>query len=189
MPRRFETNVRRHLAANASPGFCSTLSSSFGDVAAGGFSRLKLTVSDLEPFNSVAQLRAGHDVAVVDDLLDIREKGLVKTTLAGDEIIMCFPRNQQAPEKVSLSANADKRWMGRVGSVFEQSVRQTGRNVMASLGLLSGGAGIALMSGLNLGRETEDLLVRSVEPSCDRNIVVLYRTDPKMVGGRRRPDW
>lgn len=32
------------------------------------------------------------------------------------------------------------------------------------------------MSELNLGRETEDLLVRRLEPTCSRDVLVLTRT-------------
>ncbi|SEI98607.1 LysR substrate binding domain-containing protein [Arthrobacter sp. yr096] len=46
---------------------------------------------------------------------------------------------------------------------------------MATLGLVRAGLGVALMSELNLGRETEDLVVRRVEPDCGRNIIVLNR--------------
>lgn len=41
-----------------------------------------------------------------------------------------------------------------------------------------------MISELNLGRETEDLLARRIDPGCGRNIIVLYPTasrDPPVV--------
>ena len=189
--KRLQTDVRGRLAISAFPSFCSTVLPAAVMSLQSAYPGLELTVADLEPFESVAQLRAGQiDVAVVDDLHEIHEEGLVKTVLARDEIILCVPKDRQAPETVSLTDYADERWiLDQEGSVFEQFVRQTCReagfepnviancrNLMAMLGLVRGGLGVALMSELNLGRETEDLLVRRVEPSCGRNIILLYRT-------------
>lgn len=188
--KRLQTDVRGHLAISAFPSFCSTVLPAAVMSLQSSYPRLDLKLSDLEPFESVAQLRAGHiDVAVIDDLHDIPDEGLLKTVLARDEIILCLPKDRQAPETVPLADYANERWiLDQEGSVFEQFVRQTCRdagfepmviancrNLMATLGLVRGGLGVALMSELNLGRETEDLLVRRVQPSCGRNIIVLYR--------------
>ncbi|WP_159707950.1 LysR family transcriptional regulator [Arthrobacter sp. 18067] len=192
--KKFHTDVRGRLAISAFPSFCSTVLPAAVMSLQANYPRLELTVSDLEPFESVAQLRAGHiDVAVVDDLHEIQDEGLVKTVLARDEIILCLPGGRLAAEAVTLSDFAADRWiLDQEGSVFEQFVRQTCResgfepkvvancrNLMATLGLVRGGLGVALMSELNLGRETEDLVVRRVEPSCGRNIIVLNRTASK----------
>ncbi|MCD4853334.1 LysR family transcriptional regulator [Arthrobacter sp. AK01] len=192
--KKFLTDVRGRLAISAFPSFCSTVLPAAVMSLQTNYPRLDVTVSDLEPFESVAQLRAGHiDVAVVDDLHEIQDEGLVKTVLARDEIILCLPGGRQATEAVTLSDFAADRWiLDQQGSVFEQFVRQTCRdsgfepnvvancrNLMATLGLVRGGLGVALMSELNLGRETEDLVVRRVEPSCGRNIIVLNRTASK----------
>jgi DNA-binding transcriptional LysR family regulator len=188
--KKFQTDVRGRLAISAFPSFCSTVLPSAVMSLQAAYPLLEVTVSDLEPSESVARLRAGHiDVAVVDDLHEIQDEGLVKTVLARDEIILCLPRDRQAPEEVTLSDYADERWiLDQEGSVFEQFVRQTCRdagfepnviancrNLMATLGLVRGGLGVALMSELNLGRETQDLLVRRVDPSCGRNIIILNR--------------
>ncbi|MFJ4262413.1 LysR family transcriptional regulator [Paenarthrobacter nicotinovorans] len=191
--KKFQTDVRGRLAISAFPSFCSTVLPSAAMSLQATYPGLDLTVSDLEPFESVAQLRAGNiDIAVVDDLHEIQDEGLVKTVLARDEIILVLPRDRAAPEPgtpVKLTGYAHDSWvLDQEGSVFEQFVLQTCReagftpkviahcrNLMATLGLVRGGLGVALMSELNLGRETEDLLVRRVDPSCGRNIIVLYR--------------
>ena len=188
--KKLQTDVRGRLSISAFPSFCSTVLPSALTSLHAGYPRLELTVSDLEPFESVAQLRAGHiDVAVVDDLHDIQDEGLVKTILGRDEIILCLPGDRQVSTDATLSDFADERWiLDQEGSVFEQFVRQTCRNagfepnvvancrnLMAMLGLVRGGLGVALMSELNLGRETEDLVVRRVDPGYGRNIIVLHR--------------
>ncbi|NWL34197.1 LysR family transcriptional regulator [Paenarthrobacter nitroguajacolicus] len=188
--RKLQTDVRGHLSISAFPSFCSTVLPAAVMSLQASYPRLDITVSDLEPFESVAQLREGHiDVAVVDDLHDIQDEGLVKTILARDEIILCLPQDREAPDAATLADYADERWiLDQEGSVFQQFVLQTCRdagfepnviahcrNLMATLGLVRGGLGVALMSELNLGRETEDLVVRRVDPSCGRNIIVLHR--------------
>ncbi|MEV7662553.1 LysR substrate-binding domain-containing protein [Paenarthrobacter sp. NPDC089316] len=191
--KKFQTDVRGRLAISAFPSFCSTVLPSAVMSLQAAYPRLDVTISDLEPFESVSQLRAGNiDIAVVDDLHEIQDEGLVKTILARDEIILVLPRDRPVPEAgtpVALADYAHESWvLDQEGSVFEQFVLQTCRdagftpkviancrNLMATLGLVRGGLGVALMSELNLGRETEDLLVRRVDPSCGRNIIVLYR--------------
>ncbi|MFF2318793.1 LysR family transcriptional regulator [Arthrobacter sp. NPDC058097] len=192
--KKFQTDVRGGLAISAFPSFCSTVLPSAVMSLQAAYPRLDVTVSDLEPFESVAHLRAGHiDIAVVDDLHEIQDEGLVKTVLARDEIILVLPRDRPVPGTglpVNLADYAQESWvLDQEGSVFEQFVLQTCRdagftpkviancrNLMATLGLVRGGLGVALMSELNLGRETEDLLVRRVDPSCGRNIIILYRS-------------
>ncbi|GEB18223.1 LysR family transcriptional regulator [Paenarthrobacter aurescens] len=188
--KKLQTDVRGRLTISAFPSFCSTVLPSALRTLQGDYPRLELMVSDLEPFESVAQLRAGHiDVAVVDDLHDVQDEGLVKTILGRDEIILCLPGDRHGSADATLSDFADERWiLDQEGSVFEQFVRQTCRdagfepnvvancrNLMAMLGLVRGGLGVALMSELNLGRETEDLVVRRVDPGYGRNIIVLHR--------------
>ncbi|WP_347108981.1 LysR family transcriptional regulator [Paenarthrobacter sp. S56] len=188
--KKFHTDVRGRMAISAFPSFCSTVLPAAVMALQSSYPLLDVTVSDLEPGETVAQLRAGQiDIAVVDDLHEIQDEGLVKTVLARDEIILCLPRDRKAAEVVALADYAGERWiLDQEGSVFEQFVRQTCRdagfepnviancrNLMATLGLVRGGLGVALMSELNLGRETEDLLVRRVEPGCGRNIIVLNR--------------
>lgn len=192
--KKFQTDVRGRLAISAFPSFCSTVLPSAVMSLQAAYPRLDVKVSDLEPFESVAQLRAGHiDIAVVDDLHEIHDEGLITTVLGRDEIILVLPSDRRVPEfgaPVKLADYSSERWiLDQEGSVFEKFVRQTCRdagfepnvmancrNLLASLGLLRGGLGVALMSELNLGRETEDLLVRRVDPGCGRNIIVLYRT-------------
>src|SRR5688572_8494527 len=58
--KRLQTDVRGHLAVSAFPSFCSTVLPAAVMSLQSAYPRLELTVSDLEPFESVAQLRAGH---------------------------------------------------------------------------------------------------------------------------------
>ncbi|MFJ4169637.1 LysR family transcriptional regulator [Paenarthrobacter sp. NPDC089714] len=195
--KKFQTDVRGRLAISAFPSFCSTVLPSAVMSLQAAYPRLDVTISDLEPSESVAQLRAGNiDIAVVDDLSEIQDEGLVKTVLARDEIILVLPRDRPVPDSgtpVRLPDYAHESWiLDQEGSVFERFVLQTCReagftpkviancrNLMATLGLVRGGLGVALMSELNLGRETQDLQVRRVDPSCGRNIIILYRAAGK----------
>ncbi|SEI98639.1 LysR substrate binding domain-containing protein [Arthrobacter sp. yr096] len=93
--KKLQTDVRGRLAISAFPSFCSTVLPAAVMSLRASYPRLDVTVSDLEPFESVARLKSGHiDVAVVDDLHEIQGDGLVKTVLARDEIILCLPQDR-----------------------------------------------------------------------------------------------
>ena len=192
--KKFHTDVRGNVSISAFPSFCSTVLPAAALSLQATYPQLTLTLSDLEPHESVAQLRAGDiDIAVIDDLQEVQDDGLVKTVLGRDEIVLILPRDLPAGDPgtpARLADYADEHWvLDQAGSVFEQFVLRTCRhagfqphviancrNLLAALGLVRGGLGVALMSELNLGRETNDLTVRRVDPSCGRNIVVLHRS-------------
>lgn len=189
----YHTDVRGTVAISTFPSFCSTILPQALIALRRAYPALETVVRDMEPVESVARLRSGDiDVAVVDDLHDVRFDGVVSSVLARDEIVLCLPADYEpmpaAP--IRLEDLADERWVfDSEGSAFEVFTRALCRaagfeprvmghcsNLIAMLGLVRAGCGVALMSELNLGRETEDLLVRRLEPTCSRDVLVLTRT-------------
>lgn len=189
----YHTDVRGTVAISTFPSFCSTILPQALIALRRAYPALETVVRDMEPVESVARLRSGDiDVAVVDDLHDVRFDGVVSSVLARDEIVLCLPADYEpmpaAP--IRLEDLADERWVfDSEGSAFEVFTRALCRaagfeprvmghcsNLIAMLGLVRAGCGVALMSELNLGRETEDLLVRQLEPTCSRDVLVLTRT-------------
>ena len=189
----YHTDVRGTVAISTFPSFCSTILPHALNALRRAYPALETIVRDMEPVESVARLRSGDiDVAVVDDLHDVRFDGVVSSVLARDEIVLCLPADYEpmpaAP--IRLEDLADERWVfDSEGSAFEVFTRALCRaagfeprvmghcsNLIAMLGLVRAGCGVALMSELNLGRETEDLLVRRLEPTCSRDVLVLTRT-------------
>jgi len=189
----YHTDVRGTVAISTFPSFCSTILPHALNALRRAYPALETIVRDMEPVESVARLRSGDiDVAVVDDLHDVRFDGVVSSVLARDEIVLCLPADYEpmSAAPIRLEDLADERWVfDAEGSAFEVFTRSLCRaagfeprvmghcsNLIAMLGLVRAGCGVALMSELNLGRETEDLLVRRLEPTCSRDVLVLTRT-------------
>lgn len=189
---RFHTDVRGTVAISTFPSFCSTILPHALMALRRSYPELSTIVRDMEPLESVARLRAGDiDVAVVDDLHEMAFEGVTRSVLARDEIVLCLAGDYQPvpAATVALSEFAGEHWIfDSEGSAFELFTRSLCQdagfapdvvahcsNLLAMLGLVREGVGVALMSELNLGRVTEDLLVRRVEPLCARNVLVLTR--------------
>ena len=189
----YHTDVRGTVAISTFPSFCSTILPHALNALRRAYPALETIVRDMEPVESVARLRSGDiDVAVVDDLHDVRFDGVVSSVLARDEIVLCLPADYEpmSAAPIRLEDLADERWVfDAEGCAFEVFTRSLCRaagfeprvmghcsNLIAMLGLVRAGCGVALMSELNLGRETEDLLVRRLEPTCSRDVLVLTRT-------------
>ncbi|MDO5712279.1 MAG: LysR family transcriptional regulator [Micrococcales bacterium] len=188
--RTFDSDVRGTIALSTFPSFCSTILPDALMALRRAYPDLHTTVRDQEPVESVTQLRTGAiDVAVVDDLRDTTVDGLVSTVLAYDEIVLCLPPGADvAIGPVPLIAYAQAPWILDSDSAFADHVQALCRkagfqprvvancsNLVASLGLVRAGYGVALMSELNLGPATHDLVIRRVDPACGRQILVLTR--------------
>lgn len=189
----FHTDVRGTVAISTFPSFCSTILPHALMALRRAYPALGTVVRDMEPVESVARLRSGDiDVAVVDDLHEVSFEGVVSSLLARDEIVLCLPAGYEPlpAATVRLEDFAGEHWVfDSEGSAFEVFTRGLCRqagfeptvvghcsNLIAMLGLVRAGFGVALMSELNRGRETEDLLVRRLEPLCSRDVLVLTRT-------------
>lgn len=189
----FHTDVRGRVAISTFPSFCSSILPHALMALRRAYPALATVVRDMEPVESVARLRSGDiDVAVVDDLHEVSFDGVVSSVLARDEIMLCLPADYHPlpPSTVHLEELAGERWIfDSEGSAFEVFTRGLCRragfepdvvghcsNLIAMLGLVRAGCGVALMSELNLGRETEDLFVRHLDPLCSRDVLVLTRT-------------
>lgn len=191
----FHTDVRGTVTISTFPSFCSTILPHALMALRRAYPALETVVRDMEPVESVTRLRSGDvdvAVAVVDDLHEVSFEGVVSSVLARDEIMLCLPADYEPlpAATVRLEDFAGEHWVFESeGSAFEVFTRELCRqagfepkvvghcsNLIAMLGLVRAGCGIALMSELNLGRETEDLLVRRLEPLCSRDVLVLTRT-------------
>lgn len=194
--RTFHTDVRGTIAISTFPSFAGAVLPEALMALRRAHPRLETSVRDAEPAESVAELRAGAvDIAVVDDLEDIGGDGIVTTVLARDEIVLCLAPDAPTPPGpvVALGAYADSPWvLDADGSTFAQVVRQTCRdagfeprvvaacrNLVTSLGLVRAGYGVALMSELNLGPATADLIVRRVDPALHRTLLVATRASAR----------
>lgn len=189
----FRTDVRGTVTISTFPSFCSTILPQALMALRRRYPELTALVRDMEPVESAAGLRAGTiDVAVVDDLHDVSSEGVVSSVLASDEIVLCLPAAYEPlpASEVALADLADERWIfDSAGSAFEVFTRDLCQragfeptvvahcsNLIAMLGLVRAGFGVALMSELNLGRETDDILVRRLQPLCTRDLLVLTRS-------------
>ncbi len=198
---RFHTDVRGTVTISTFPSFCSTILPQALMALRSSYPQLTTLVRDTEPVESVAQLRSGEiDVAVVDDLHEVSYEGLLSTVLASDEIVLCLPPGYRPvpPAAVALEDLATERWVFETeGSAFEQFTRhlcvEAGfeprvvahcSNLVAMLGLVRAGFGVTFISELNLGRATEDLMVRRMDPIPRRDVLLLTRTSALTPGVR-----
>lgn len=189
----FRTDVRGTLTISTFPSFCSTILPQALMRLRRDHPGLQTRVRDMEPIQSLSELRSGGiDAAVVDDLHEVPDDGLVRTFLATDELVLCLPQGHPADTEgpLALESLANERWiLDTEGSAFERFVsaqcHQAGfeprvvahcSNLLAMLGLVRAGYGVAMMSSLNLGRETSDVVVRRVAPSRQRTIHALTRS-------------
>ncbi len=193
--RTFHSDVRGSLAISTFPSFCSVVLPEALMELRRDHPGLSTYVRDLEPLESIAQLRGGGiDIAVVDDVHDLELDGIVTVELGRDEVLLCAspdhrPAQGPAGLTIALADYADVPWVLDVeGSAFATFVRSVCRdagfeprvvancsNLVASLGLVRAGYGVALMSELNLGPATADLVVRRVDPPVRRAILVAMR--------------
>lgn len=189
---RFHTDVRGRVVISTFPSFCSTILPQALMTLRRTYPELTTVVRDMEPVESVAQLRAGEvDVAVVDDLHQISSEGIVSTVLASDEIVVCMSQGYHPlpPATVDLRDLSEERWVFEtegsafegftrgmcVESGFEPDVVANCNNLVAMLGLVRAGFGLSFISELNLGRPTEDLVVRRLDPIRRRDVLLLTR--------------
>ncbi|MEL4504983.1 LysR substrate-binding domain-containing protein [Luteococcus sp. H138] len=190
---RFRTGVEGAVRISTFPSFASAVLPTVLMALRERYPQLELLVMDTEPHESVARLRDGEiDVAVVDNSISFPGEGVDVIPLARDEIVLCLPpHHRPAPaDPAHLADFADEAWvMDAEHTGFEAWISEvclqagfTPRvvahcsNLVAALGLVRAGFGVALMSSLNLGRETEDLMVRHVEPAPYRELRILVRS-------------
>ena len=189
---RFHTDVHGTVTISTFPSFCSTILPRALMALRASYPQLTTIVRDREPVESVAQLRSGEiDVAVVDDLHAVSFEGIVSTVLASDEIVLCLPADYRPVpgDQVDLATVAGERWILETeGSAFEVFTRRLCTeagfepdvvahcgNLVALLGLVRAGFGLTFISELNLGRATEDLMVRRLDPTPRREVLLLTR--------------
>lgn len=190
---RFRTGVEGTVRISTFPSFASAVLPTVLMALRERYPQLELLVMDTEPHESVARLRDGEiDVAVVDNSVPLPGEGVDVIPLARDEIVLCLPPHHRPvpADPVTLADFADEDWVmdaehtgfeAWVSDVclhagFEPRVVAHCSNLVAALGLVRAGFGVALMSSLNLGRQTEDLMVRRLEPAQYRELRILVRS-------------
>ena len=88
--RTFHSDVRGSLAISTFPSFCSVVLPEALMELRRDHPGLSTYVRDLEPLESIAQLRGGGiDIAVVDDVHDLELDGIVTVELGRDEVLLC----------------------------------------------------------------------------------------------------
>lgn len=192
--RSFQVDVHGTIALSTFPSFCSTVLPDALMRLRRAYPDLHVTVRDMEPIESIDHLCSGQiDVAVIDDLHPMSAEGISLTVLARDEVVLLQAPSRDIPTSISATARlrdyADAPWiLDTEASAFARHVRSLCRaagfepkvvancsNLVASLGLVRAGFGVALMSELNLGAATRDLDARPVDPPCSRTILVATR--------------
>jgi DNA-binding transcriptional LysR family regulator len=191
--KRFRTDVAGVVALSAFPSFASTILPPALRALAVSYPDLRVTVSDLEPFQSVAELRAGRiDLAVIDNLHPVPTEGMVKTVLYEDELIICLPPEYRdlPPGPVSISALSAENWIMDVRqSVFEIFVRNlcveqgfepkvvaNCSNLAVTLAMVEAGVGVAVLSRMHAITKPYNIVARSMAPSRTRDIILTYRS-------------
>lgn len=183
--------VSGELTVSTFPSFCSAILPETLVTLRRLHPNLVVRVRDMEPIDSIAGLRSGEvDVAVVDDLHPYSLDGIAATELWRDEMVLCLSADRDdLPPKVGLGELAGERWVldslgSRFADFIEENCRAAGfepqvvahcSNLTAALGLVRAGLGATLVSELNLGRETTDVVVRRLDPPLTRNQHLLTR--------------
>lgn len=191
--KRFRTDVAGVVSLSAFPSFASTILPQALKTLSVSYPDLRVIVSDLEPFQSVAELRAGRiDLAVIDDLHPVPTEGMVRTELYEDELVLCLPpstkRVPPGPVRIETLTNAS--WIMDVRqSVFEIFVRKmcleqgfepkvvaNCSNLAVTLAMVEAGVGVAVLSGTQATRHSFDIITRSMVPAPSRRVLLTYRT-------------
>lgn len=191
--KRFRTDVAGHIALSAFPSFASAILPKALTSLKGNYPDLQVTVSDLELFQSVAELRAGRiDLAVIDDLHPVSTDGLIREELIVDELVLCLPPSLEAQlpiGPVAVSALKDENWVTDVRqSVFEIFVRKLCNdqgfepkvvancsNLAVTMAMVEAGIGVAVLSRMATMRSAYDVLTRPIAPAQPRRVLLAYR--------------
>jgi DNA-binding transcriptional LysR family regulator len=190
--KRFRTDVAGVVSLSAFPSFAGTILPPALQALAVSYPDLRVTVSDLEPFQSVAELRAGRiDLAVIDNLHPVPTEGMIKTLLYEDELIICLPPSYKDLPRgpVGISTLSTANWIMDVRqSVFEIFVRNlcieqgfepkvvaNCSNLAVTLALVEAGVGVAVLSKMHAIRKSFNIASRSITPSPRRDIILAYR--------------
>lgn len=191
--KRFRTDVAGVVALSAFPSFASTILPQALRTLSASFPELRVTVSDLEPFQSMAELRAGRiDLAVIDDLHPVPTEGMVRSELYEDELVLCMPASSKSlpPGPVRIGTLKNANWVMDVRqSVFEIFVRKmclaegfepkvvaNCSNLAVTLAMVEAGVGVAVLSGTQVTRHSFDIETRSMTPTPSRRVLLTYRT-------------
>lgn len=190
--RRFRTDVKGDVRVSAFPSFSSAVLPSALRALATSFPELRVSIRDLEPLESLAELRAGRvDVAVVDDLDHAQLEGLEQVVLGEDELALLLPPavREVLGNQPQLSELSDANWiLDARGSSFEAFVRRLCNdagfsprviancgNLMVTMALVEAGMGVAVVTGLPLDQRWGEGEVHRLRPRRTRNVILLYR--------------
>ncbi len=190
--KRFRTDVAGVVALSAFPSFASSILPTALTTLAVSYPDLRITVSDLEPFQSVAELRAGRiDLAVIDNLHPVATEGMIRTLLYEDELVLCLPPSHKGlpPGPVLISTLSSANWIMDVRqSVFEIFVRKmcveqgfepkvvaNCSNLAVTLAMVEAGVGVAVLNQQHTMRKSFDIVTRSLLPARTRAVFLTYR--------------
>jgi DNA-binding transcriptional LysR family regulator len=166
------------------------------------YPRLQLALTELEPIEGLAALRAWQvDAALIDDLTvasDLAASNIETAPIFEDRLYAVLPLKHRLARKphVGLGDLRDDLWaMDSSRNAYTQTVTAAceragfiptvnGRcgSFEVVVGLVQAGCSIAIMPGLRLGGFRGRLVAKPLHPEIKRNISVVFRR-----GERRNP--
>jgi DNA-binding transcriptional LysR family regulator len=190
--KRFRTDVAGTVAVSAFPSFASTILPKALIALRRSYPDLRVTATDLEPFQSMAELRAGRiDIAVIDDLHPVPLEGIVTAVLFEDDMLLCLPPSyaNSPAGPVSLNRFRDADWVMDVRqSVFEIHVRRLCQdagfepkvivncsNLAVTLSMVETGVGVAILSRQHALHKAFQIVTRPIISAEKRTVLLACR--------------
>lgn len=194
--RRYGSTLQGTVRLSAFPSFCATVVPAVVTALRQRFPELSLEISDLEPRQSLSALRDGTvDLAVIDDLNRFDPANLDTEVLATDELLLCMPTSRAGVtgSAVRIEDFRDAKWvLDGSQSVFDHYLHELCErhgftpeivarcsNATVTLALVEAFDGVALVSGMQTRHTRFDVAARTIEPRCERSVVLARRTSSR----------
>lgn len=152
---------------------------------------VELSLSELEPDESIPQLRAGElDVALVFEPNDANDTdALDRTELLDDPFFLVMPKSHPhaAKQRVNLKDFASDPWINSTGTCacgqimrgaclgagFEPHTAFESDDYLTVQGLVAAGVGVALLPDLALTTVRDDIVIRELPKPPNRHVLAL----------------
>ena len=191
--KRFRTDFKGTVKVSAFSSFSSAILPSALVALSERYPELDVIVCDLEPIQSIMELRAGRiDIAVIDDLYPVPVSGMVQTVLGEDELVLCLPPSYKdlplGPMQISRFRRANwildahqSAFASFVTSLcrrdgFEPKVVGNFSDIGVTLAMVEAGHGIAVLSTMSVMRNPSKIVYRLLEPRASRRVILMHRT-------------
>jgi len=179
------------VRVSAPPSFASTVLPTALMEMHHTYPTLRVSVTDLEPFEGIRGLRDGSvDLAVIDDIQQYDLTEIDTVPVGVDELLLCAPPTMPlGAGPIEVSSLSDARWVldgsqevfdeflfdlcRRAG--FEPDIVARCRNVAVTLALVDKGVGVALLSSMHTRGKSLPVQTRRFSPAQTRNILLARR--------------